>query len=93
LVLDDISDGPDKTIMLVELADSDILWTEPRDLSIQEMGFQINKLKHDVSSKHAGGASVLFWSGRVEFLPNTTTVQALKAMCTIHGGEPPWRSD
>jgi hypothetical protein len=86
--LQEINDGPDNTVMLVELAESDILWTEPRDLGITEMGFQINKSKQDVSSNHAGGANVLFCSGRVEFLTNDTGSPILRAMCTVRGAEP-----
>lgn len=87
IVLKDISDGPDNTIMLVELAESDILWTEPRDLRIEELRTQINQSKQGVSSNHADGANVLFCSGRVEFLMNRTPLQAIKALSTIRGGE------
>jgi prepilin-type processing-associated H-X9-DG protein len=97
-----ITANPAKTIMLVEIVDSDIPWTAPRDLSIDNLNLQINADKHGISSNHAGGMNVLFCggsnvhvggkgsreTGRVDFLSNSTTPAQLKAMLMIRAGEP-----
>ena len=97
----EITDGLAKTIMLVEIADSDIPWTAPRDLSLETLNLKINADRHGISSNHRDGVNVLFCGGgtytgdkgereygRVEFLSNSTPPEKLKAMFTIQGGEP-----
>ncbi len=84
----DMADGTVNTIMIVEIANSDILWTEPRDLQLDEMSFQINdSTKPSISSPHVGGAFVADAFGSVTFLDDATTQARLKAMLTIAGGE------
>lgn len=64
--LGQISDGPAETVIVAEIADSDIFWSEPRDLMLEEMSFQINdKAKPSISSHHAHGAVVVFADGRI----------------------------
>ena len=53
--LDEFTDGPDKTIILVEVADSNIPWLEPRDLTLEEAMRGINPdLAMGISSRHPG---------------------------------------
>jgi hypothetical protein len=40
-------------IIIVEIADSDVYWTEPRDLVLGELSIQINDESKPVSSDHA----------------------------------------
>lgn len=85
--LDRVNDGSRHTILVAEIANSDILWTEPRDLSFDEMSFQINdESKPAVSSHHHhqghGLAAVLLADGSVKFLDEATKPEELKAMLT-----------
>src|SRR5262249_16289055 len=55
----DITDGTSNTLMIVEVANTDIPWTAPWDLDVRTMSFRINDPKRlGISSKHPGGANV-----------------------------------
>jgi hypothetical protein len=84
----EIRDGMTDTIMLVEVADSDVCWAEPKDLEFDQLDFKINgRAKQSISSHHVAGAYVVFCDGGVMFLPNNTPPEHVKAMLTIDGGE------
>jgi prepilin-type processing-associated H-X9-DG protein len=86
--LDEITDGTANTIVVVEIADSDIFWTEPRDLSLDEMTLQINdKSKPNISSHHPHGAMVLFADGSIRFLDESMSTEELRAMLTASAGD------
>jgi hypothetical protein len=82
--LKQMTDGPAKTILIAEIADSDIFWTEPRDLSVDEMSLQVNdRSRPSISSHHLrNGALVLFADGTVKFLDASTPPDKLRAMLT-----------
>ena len=84
-----ILDGWQSTIAVAELANTDILWSEPRDLAWANMSWQINdRAQPSVSSHHPGGALVVFVDAHSQFLSNRTDPIALRALFTIAGGEP-----
>jgi hypothetical protein len=84
----DVTDDPAQTIMLVEVANSDVGWAEPKDLSFDQIDFAINSEKRKgIGSAHSSGALVAFCDGRVEFIENSTRPERVKAMLTIDGGE------
>jgi prepilin-type processing-associated H-X9-DG protein len=84
----EITDGLANTIMLVEVADSNIGWAEPKDLEFDRTNFTINGSKRTgISSYHVGGANVALCDGTVRLLKNSTNPQLVKAMLTINGGE------
>jgi prepilin-type processing-associated H-X9-DG protein len=84
----EITDDAANTIMLVEVADSDVRWAEPKDLGFDQLDFKINsQAKQAIGSQHPGGASVVFCDGHVEFLNDSTPPERIKAMLTIDGGE------
>jgi prepilin-type processing-associated H-X9-DG protein len=86
--LEEITDGPENTILLVEIANSDIHWSEPRDLDFAEMSFKINDpLKPSVSSPHSDGPNVVFADGRSCRVSETMPPEILRALFTINGGE------
>lgn len=86
--LDDITDGSSSTIMVAEVENVDIAWTEPRDLDVRAMSFRVNDPKRaGISSPHPGGAHVAFADGGKRFLRDRVTPAALRALCTIDGGE------
>jgi len=75
-------DHPD-SIIVVEIANSDIHWTEPRDLNFDEMSFKINdKTKPSISSHHVHGAMVLYADGSVHFLDESADPEELKKLLT-----------
>ena len=81
LRLPEITDGLSNTIAVVETANADFLWTEPRDLSIDTMSLKINDpTRPSISSHHPGGANVLFFDGTVRFLKNTLRADVLRAL-------------
>lgn len=86
--LGQITDGPANTIIVAEIADSDIFWSEPRDLTIDEMSFQINdKSKSGKSSHHSQGAMAVFADGTVKFLDESLKPETVRAMLTRAAGD------
>jgi prepilin-type processing-associated H-X9-DG protein len=70
-------------IIVVEIVNSDIHWTEPRDLNFDEMSFTINdKTKPSISSHHVHRAMVLYADGHVEWLHESTDPDELKKLLT-----------
>jgi prepilin-type processing-associated H-X9-DG protein len=90
--LEDVADGPDRTIHLVEVTSPSIHWMEPRDLELDRMSPAIHGPDDQTpgpSSAHPGGANVLLVGGAVPFLVARRVVpDRLRAMLTIRGGEP-----
>jgi prepilin-type processing-associated H-X9-DG protein len=87
--LDEIPDGPSNTIMVVEVAGSNIHWAEPRDLGPEAFDMPINLVRNgtSISSHHHGGAHVLFADGRVRILPNDTAIKVLQSLLTKSDGQ------
>lgn len=84
----DVTDGVSNTWLLVELADSGINWTEPRDLHVLQMAPQINPpTGQGICSKHSAGANIACVDGSVRFVPELLAPQEVRAMITIDGGE------
>jgi hypothetical protein len=87
--LDDVLDGTSRTIMIAEVANVDIPWTEPRDLDTRTMSWLIDDpSKPGLSSPHSVGPSVIYVDGMVQHLGRSFPSAALKGMTTINGGEP-----
>lgn len=83
-----ITDDAAETILLVEVADSDVIWCEPRDLHISQMSPRINPpAGQGISSHHHEKAQVLMADGSVTSLPVSTTPETLRALLTPSGGE------
>lgn len=98
ITLGEISDGAGYTIMLVEIANSDINWMEPRDLSFEEALRGINpKSGVGISSPHVWDngyfyhdtalANAAFADGTVHSLPEGLSAEMLEALLTVNGGE------
>lgn len=84
----EITDGLDETILVVEVAGSGIHWMEPRDLHVLQMTTLINPAAgQGISSRHPGGANILFADGTVRFLPDTIDVEAIAALRSVSGSE------
>lgn len=87
---EDMADGPANSILLVEIARSDILWTEPRDLAFDTMSFTLNDPQRaSLGSAHPLGPAVVFADGIKAYrLNRTITPEMLQGILTIAGGEP-----
>lgn len=86
--VDDVKDGLENTILLVEVVDSKQRWFEPGDLSFDEALRGINsKEGRCISSFHPGGAYVVFADGHLRFVSDKLSTETLKALLTIDGGE------
>lgn len=88
--LTDFTDGPGNTILFVEVGPSDIIWTEPRDLVIDQMSFTINDPKRpSISSAHSRGPAVVLTDGcRAYRLTKSHPPETIRALTTIAGQEP-----
>ena len=81
--LDDVED-PTRTIVLVEVAGSDIAWMEPRDLSLEDALRGINaEPAPSISSGHPGCVNVLFADGHTEFLSERMALDELRDLLTF----------
>jgi hypothetical protein len=84
----DMGDGPNRTILIAEVADSGINWTEPRDIAFDQMDFHINgTARNAISSCHRGNANVLMADCCVRSLRDTLPPETVRALLTIAGGE------
>lgn len=91
---EDITDGHENTVLLVEIANSDIHWSEPKDLRWDEMSFRVNDpTKPSISSHHQSGPGVVFADGRAMRLSDSMPPDIIKALLTINGGENISRND
>jgi hypothetical protein len=89
--LEDVADGPDRTVQVVEVTSPSIHWMEPLDLEFDRMSPAIHGPDDRTpgpSSAHPGGAHVLQVSGAVRFLISRRIASdQLRSMLTIAGGE------
>ena len=86
----DFRDGLENSILLVEIANSNIQWMEPRDLNFDKMSFVVNDFQRpSISSPHPCGPAVVFADGiRAYRLAPSLRAETLKALTTIAGHEP-----
>jgi hypothetical protein len=88
VTLDDITDGAETTLMVVEVANSGINWMEPRDLHVLQMAPTINpKAGQGISSRHRGGVNAATADDSVRFISDRMPANTLRALLTISGGE------
>lgn len=74
---------PDSRIILVESAQGDIAWAEPKDIDREQFLAGIHGPTDDgpgIQSPHPGGLHVALANGRVEFVPLGASPELLRAM-------------
>lgn len=81
---EDLVDGPNQTLTVVEARHSGVHWTEPRDLDIRQTH---PAAPAGLSSFHFGGFQAALADGSVRFIPESIDPQTLRALLTINGGE------
>jgi type II secretory pathway pseudopilin PulG len=83
-----ITDGLSNTILIVEVADCDICWMEPKDFKAADLAFDINSDTADgISSLHGDGANVGLADGTAKRATQGMSPDELRALFTIAGGE------
>ncbi len=86
--LDEVTDGLENTILVVETLSCSPFWTEPLDIGFETMKFRIDRSSNgEISSCHPDGAHVLFADGKTYFLSSSVSADELHALLTIAGGE------
>jgi prepilin-type processing-associated H-X9-DG protein len=86
--LDDVGDGLGNTFLVVE-SSAGLPWTQPTDLDVATMSFQIGAGgTSEVGSFHTAGANAAFADGSVRYLRDSLAPAAVQAMATRNGGEP-----
>jgi prepilin-type processing-associated H-X9-DG protein len=86
---DEITDGTANTLLILEAAGTEIIWTEPRDvdavshrISVNGPGTHRKQSDSMFSSWHVGGAQVALADGSVKFISNTIDSDVLKGLLT-----------
>lgn len=99
-LLEDIADGSDNTVMLVEIADSDIHWMEPRDVTLEEAlsdrkgAYVVPSSHHFVErtyfflSTYPLVGNVLMADGSCHCLERRPSRDDLATLLSVAGGEP-----
>ena len=84
----DISDGTSNTLMIVEIAHSDIHWMEPRNLPVEELAAWLDpNHRPQLLGNHIEGGLVAYADGHVEMLPRDVTIERLEALVTAAGND------
>ncbi|HEV3006332.1 MAG TPA: hypothetical protein VGX78_17815 [Pirellulales bacterium] len=85
----DVPDGFSNTLLVVEAAQSNIHWMEPRDLDFERMTLVVNASGgQDIASRHEGIATGAWVDGSWYQLNETTPAKLLRALITRNGHEP-----
>ena len=77
----DFTDDLATTILVLEVPDNDILWLEPKDITLEQL------LAQGLEGNHAYHVNVLFADGRVDKIRKDIDSTTLRALLTISGGE------
>jgi hypothetical protein len=92
--LADVTDGPENTLIVVEVVGAGIHWMEPKELDWGTMSFRLNdRTDPSVSSNHPyrgsdyPGPHVVTVDDKVTNLPRNLSPETLRALLTIAGGE------
>ncbi|MBN1910583.1 MAG: DUF1559 domain-containing protein [Pirellulales bacterium] len=91
----DFRDGPNYTLLVIEIADSEIPWNAPRDLTLNKIladpeGTKAIMSYHDHTCRHEARSSgnVVLADGLSQYIYGRLPPETFKAMSTIAGREP-----
>ncbi|HEY3391082.1 MAG TPA: DUF1559 domain-containing protein [Lacipirellulaceae bacterium] len=70
-------------ILVVEITNSNIQWTEPRDVSIDSIGAQANKNSLKLSRSHNGSFRYITVSGKTATLPADTVFDEIRRRAEV----------
>ena len=91
--LEEIRDGVANTVLVVESHNSGITWTEPRDLSFDQMTWSVNgAVGRDIRTDNPSGAVHVITADNVTHaLDGAVSQDQLRGILTVDGGEAiPW---
>jgi len=80
-----VTDGLSHTILVVEVHGLKIPWTQPHDITLDELTQQLRSGGHIV---HAAGFNVGMADGAVHFLPAKIDAETLRRLAIINDGQP-----
>ena len=80
-----ITDGPNRTILVVEVHGLKIPWTEPRDITLEELNA---RLRSGGRIAHVASFNVGMADGSVRNLPAKIDPETLRRLATINDGLP-----
>ena len=84
-----ITDGTSNTLMVIESRNLQVPWTEPRDLTVEQMRLGVNgSASPSFSSYHAGGANACLADGAVRFITVRIDPQTLRFLGNAASGGP-----
>lgn len=84
-----VTDGVDNTFHVVENNDLNITWTEPRDLSFDEVKRRVDaKEPLGVANSHENRGHALFADGHIRLVNPSINGDIFKMLCTIASGLP-----
>ena len=83
----EITDGTSSTLMVGEVAKSNIPWMKPEDIDVAL--YPAIGTAGGFGSDHAGGAHFLMADGSVHFLSTTRTPESMQALFTRDGNDQP----
>jgi hypothetical protein len=75
-----VASGLDGAVVVLEITDSDILWLEPRDVTISELRSMMSDASHRGTVGYHGGACIAHADGSVEILDEATTEERLREL-------------
>lgn len=85
----DIADGPENTLLVVETASRVSQWSEPWDLDVGKMNKKINASSGNaIGGNHEGGAAAAFADGTSAWLPEDLSPTVLNSLISPSGNEP-----
>lgn len=86
----DVTDGTSNTVLVVEVANSQTQWTEPRDLDINSMPRDFDASNHQecISGLLANGAMVATVDGSVHYLDQDLAAETLQNLLLRDDGNP-----
>lgn len=67
-------------VIVIEIADSDIHWMEPRDVLLSELSMKLNDRSQPSLSSYHGGACIAHADGSVEVLDEATTEERVREL-------------
>lgn len=86
----DVTDGTSNTVLVVEVANSQTQWTEPRDLDIDSMprNFDTSNQQECISGLLTNGAMVATADGSVHYLDQDFAAETLQNLLLRNDGNP-----